>query len=203
MKDSSRTTNPQVETNRTWYTRQGLWSLFLMCAFPLHLWTLILAFRDISWLTERTNAWDAIGVASYGMVFAFVESLLLFMAAVVLGFLVSTRWSSDHRIALLVVLLLILCLWAVLSQLFFLTGASVPGALIAGLARISHPLRMLYILALLLVLPTLLLPALFVLRSEKALPFIRAAVERLSLLAVFYLFFDVVGLVIVIVRNLG
>ena len=60
------------------YTRQGLWSLFLMCAFPLHAWTLILAFRDISWLTDRTNAWDAVGVTSYGLVFAFVESMVLF-----------------------------------------------------------------------------------------------------------------------------
>ena len=55
------------------YTRQGLWTLFLMCALPLHIWTLILAFRDLPWLTDRTNAWDAFGVMSYGLIFALVE----------------------------------------------------------------------------------------------------------------------------------
>ena len=67
------------------YSRQGLWSLFLTCAFPLHFWTLILVFRDISWLTDRTNAWDAIGVASYGMIFAFTESVVIFLVAALLG----------------------------------------------------------------------------------------------------------------------
>jgi len=44
--------------------------LFLISAFPLHVWTLLLAFRDFSWLTERTNLWDAIGVLSYGLIYA-------------------------------------------------------------------------------------------------------------------------------------
>jgi hypothetical protein len=185
-----------------WYSKQGLWSLFLMCAFPLHLWTLILAFRDISWISERTNPWDAIGVASYGLVFAFFESLLLFAVALALGFLVSRRWSSDRRIAVLIVLVLILCLWAMLSQLFFLLGVSIPGSLLGGLAAADHPLRVLYALAALLVAPTILIPALLVLRSDRALRFVHAVVDRLAILAVFYLFFDVVSLMLVLMRNI-
>src|SRR5512143_2388513 len=75
------------------YSRQGLWSLFLMCALPLHAWTLILAFRDLSWLTDRTNAWDAVGVLSYGLLFALVESVLLFGMVVLLGLIVPRRWE--------------------------------------------------------------------------------------------------------------
>jgi hypothetical protein len=45
------------------------------------------------------------------------------------------------------------------------------------------------------------LPAYLVLRSDKVLKGMQAFFERLSLLTMFYLFFDVVGLVIVIVRN--
>ena len=75
------------------YSRQGLWFLFLISAFPIHFWTLILVFRDISWLTERTNAWDAIGVASYGMVFAFVESVVIFLVLALLGLLTPKQWE--------------------------------------------------------------------------------------------------------------
>ncbi len=185
------------------YSKQGLWSLFLMCAFPLHFWTLILVFRDIQWMTERTNFWDALGVASYAMVFAFLESLLLFLILTLLGFLVPTRWTRETRIALLSVLYLILSVWAMLSQLYFLTAVQTPGWFISLMVQIGHPVRILYLLALILVTPTLALPAWFALRSERFLKSVNGLVERLSLLSGLYLFFDVVGLIIVIIRNLA
>jgi hypothetical protein len=174
-----------------------------MCAFPFHLWTLILGFRDIGWLTERTDAWDAVGVVSYGLVFAFFESLLFFAAVLLLGFLLPRRWDAGRRLSLLFVLVLVLCAWAILSQLFFLTGASLPGFLLTSLAGASHPLRLIYLLALLLVTPTVALPALFVLRSGRAVPILRAVIERLSVLSAFYLFFDVIGLVVIVIRNVA
>ncbi len=185
------------------YSKQGLWSLFLMCAFPLHFWTLILVFRDIQWMTERTNFWDALGVASYAMVFAFLESLLLFLILTLLGFLVPTQWTRETRIALLTVLFLILSVWAMLSQLYFLAAVQTPGWFIFLMARTGHPVRILYALALILVTPTLALPAWFALRSEKFLKSVNSLIERLSLLSGLYLFFDVVGLIIVIIRNLA
>lgn len=185
------------------YSKQGLWSLFLMCAFPLHFWTLILVFRDIQWMTERTNFWDALGVASYAMAFAFLESLLLFLILTLLGFLVPTQWTRETRIALLTVLFLILSVWAMLSQLYFLAAVQTPGWFIFLMARTGHPVRILYALALILVTPTLALPAWFALRSEKFLKSVNSLIERLSLLSGLYLFFDVVGLIIVIIRNLA
>jgi hypothetical protein len=59
-----------------------------------------------------------------------------------------------------------------------------------------------YLLAFLIVLPSVLVPALWVARSDKALGTLRELIDRLSLLASFYLFFDLVGIVIVIIRNI-
>ena len=185
------------------YSRQGLWSLFLMCAFPLHAWALLLAFRDLSWLTERTNAWDAIGVGAYGLVFAFIESVVIFLVIVLLGFLVSRRWDEERRIALLSVLALVLALWAIIGQLFFMLAVSVPGGVIGFMAGTAHPLRLLYAAALALVAPTVLVPTLLVLRSGRASQLIRGLIERVSLLTMFYLLFDVIGLVIVLIRNIS
>src|SRR3972149_6026554 len=53
------------------YSKKGLWTLFLMCAFPLHVWAFILSFMDFSWVAERTNTWDALGVISYGFSLSF------------------------------------------------------------------------------------------------------------------------------------
>src|SRR4026207_921538 len=97
------------------YTRGGLWSLFLMCALPLHAWTLILAFRDLAWLTDRTNSWDAIGVLSYGLLFALVESVILFLLVACLGLLLPRNWEPQRRTALLGIFALVLSLWAMAS----------------------------------------------------------------------------------------
>ena len=183
------------------YSRQGLWSLFLICAFPLHLWTIILAFRDFSWVSERTNSWDAVGVLSYGLVFAFIESSAVFLVTMLLGFLVSKKWEEKRRNALLGSLVLITSLWAMASYLFFMLNVSVSGNIIGFLVNLAHPLRFLYAVGLVLVGLTVALPTYFVLRSEKFFKGVQGFFERLSLLTMFYLFFDFVGLIIVIVRN--
>jgi hypothetical protein len=183
------------------YSKQGLWSLFLICAFPLHLWTIILAFRDFSWVSERTNSWDAVGVLSYGLIFAFIESALFFLVTILLGFLISKKWEEDRRNALLGNLALITSIWAMVSYLYFILQVSIPGQVVDFFVNLGHPLRFLYAVSLVLVGITVALPTYFILRSEKFLHFVRAAFERLSLLTMFYLFFDIVGLVIVIIRN--
>ncbi len=184
------------------YTRQTLWALFLMCALPLHIWTLLLAFRDISWLTDRTNAWDAIGVVAYGLVFAFVESVALFAVVALLGYLVPNRWGTRRRVALLTVMVWVISIWAMLDQLYFLVGGGMPGWLIDSFVRSGHPARVFYAVLLAVLGVSVLVPALLVVRSERAAKVVWAVIDRLSILMMFYLVLDAIGLVIVIIRNL-
>jgi hypothetical protein len=173
-----------------------------VCALPLHAWTLLLAFRDISWLTDRTNSWDAIGVLCYGLLFALVESLLLFLVIALLGLLLPSRWEPERRIGMLSVVVLILCLWAMLGQLFFLLNVQVPAGIIAFLVGWQHPLWIIYSVVPAIVGATFLLPILAILRSERNRRFLAALIDRLGLLAMFYLLFDVAALVTVVIRNL-
>lgn len=184
------------------YSKQGLWSLFLISAFPLHIWTFFLALRDFSWVSERTNSWDAIGVISYGLLFALIESVAVFLVVVLLGFLVSKKWDESRRNTLLGMLVLITSLWAMFGYLFFLIPMSVPGETIQYLASSEHPLRLMYIFSLIMVSLTVLPPVYFILHSDKFLQAVQGLFERLALLTLFYLFFDVVGIVIVVIRNL-
>jgi len=185
------------------YSRQGLWFLFLTCAFPLHFWTLILVFRDVSWLTERTNVWDAIGVAAYAMIFAFTESVVIFLIIVLLGFLTPKRWQVEKRVAFLSLLILITAIWGMIAQLLFLWNIFLPPPAIQFLRSSSHPLRIMYAVCLIVVTATVLLSAYAFLRSNKAVKIMQDLMERLSLLTMFYLFFDLLALMIVIIRNIG
>lgn len=184
------------------YTKQGLWSLFLMCAFPLHLWTLILVFQDVSWVTERTNSWDAIGVASYGMLFALVESILVFILFALIGFVTPKQWNADKRIAFLSMVYLLLAAWGILAQLVFLWDVQLPSSTMQFLSGSGHPLRWLYAGTLAIVIPTIILPVYFFLRTDKPFKFMQEVIDRLSLLTMLYLFFDVLGLIVVVIRNI-
>lgn len=183
------------------YTKQGLWSLFLVCAFPLHVWTFILAFRDFSWVTERTNVWDAVGVMSYGLVFAFIESVVIFLIAVFLGFLVSKAWSENQRVAVMGHLALTASLWAIVTSLFFLIPITLSPSTIGFLVNLAHPLRFLYGVSLALVGLTVFVPTILILRSQSFFRAVQGLFDRLSMLTGLYLFFDLIGLGIVIFRN--
>lgn len=183
------------------YSRQGFLSLFLTCAFPLHFWALLMAFRDISWLTERTNLWDAIGVVSYGLLFAFVESVMIFLVLALVGLMMPSQWSSDRRVTFLALLILLLSLWGMISQLLFLWNVFLPASVIQLLRNSGHALRILYTASLAIVIPTILLPVYLFVRSNRSVTVMKDLMERFSLLTMLYLFLDAVGIVIVIIRN--
>ena len=172
-----------------------------MCAFPLHVWALLLSFRDVSWLSARTNLSDAIGVISYGMVFAFVETIFVFLIALLLGMFISSKWESQKRIALLGSLAIVTALWSIFSQLYFMLGWSFPSALIDFLVRSRHPARIFYPILIALVGSSVIYPAYAILRSEKAYAVVRDLMERISLLTTVYLIIDVMAFCVVIFRN--
>lgn len=185
------------------YSARGLWSLFLICAFPLHLWTLIMVFRDLSWVAERTNAWDAVGLAAYGMIFALAETIFVFVIVAFLGFFTPGSWTQERRIGFLSLLVLILSLWAMFSQLYFLWNLSLPHAVLQFLRTSGHPFRFIYAGTFVIVFLTVLLPVYFFIKSNKGITIMQDLVERFASVATFYLVFDLLGLLIVVFRNVS
>ena len=153
-------------------------------------------------MAERTDMWDAIGVASYGLVLAFIESVIFFAAITLLGLLVPTTWQENRRVALLSVLALLTTLWAIDGQAYFIWGSYLPEQVLRYIATSEHPLRLLYAAILAMVVPTILIPVYLVLNSDRFLNLVQGLIERISLLTVFYLFFDLLGLIVIIVRNI-
>ncbi len=185
------------------FLKTGLWQLFVATAFPLHVWAIVLILMDLSWVAERTNYWDAIGVASYGLMFALFESLVFFVILVLIGFVLPRKWKEIKCIALLGTLLVVTALWAIIGQLYFLLDLSFPVSLILFLAGQEHPLWILYGGLFLIVAPTVTFAAFAATYSEKYQIVFLALLDRLSPLMGLYIFLDIIGIVIVIIRNLG
>jgi hypothetical protein len=95
-----------------------------------------------------------------------------------------------------------LSLWAIISQWFFLAEMRLPDAVIGFLVASGHPLWFIYG-ALLIVIPASFAWPLWALwRPGRGLKFIGAMIDRLGLLATFYLLFDVLAIIVVVIRNL-
>lgn len=172
-----------------------------MTALPLHIWTFILAFRDFDWISARTNSWDAVGVVAYGSIAAIIESFIIFITIALLGFLVSAKWEEKRRISLMSALIIVLSLWSIFNQSYFLNAWPLPTWLVSLSIQIGRPLVALYILAILMTTVSFVFPTYLILRSNKAMNFFQEGIERLSLLMTLYLVFDGVALIIVVIRN--
>ena len=100
------------------------------------------------------------------------------------------------------ILFLITAAWGMISQLLFIWNVELPPPAMQFLARSVHPLWWLYAGGLAVVLLTVLLPVHLFFQSNKLSLLIQEFTERLSVLTIFYLLFDLAGLVIVIIRNI-
>jgi hypothetical protein len=183
------------------FSRQGLWNLFLVVAFPIHVWAFFMYFEDFAWIAQRTNAWDAAGVGAYALMVAFVESLVVFASAIAFSFLLPGRWTEARRNVLLGWLVWVTAIWGILGQLYFLAGARAPSWVYNFFYGQSHPARIAYGILLLLAVFTVLLPVYGVVKSEKFRRVSQTIFERVALLMMLYLVLDFLGLVMVIIRN--
>jgi len=183
------------------FTRKGLFQLFMVCAFPIHVWAIIMAFRDFSWVAERTNTWDAVGLFSYAVVFALVETLGVFLIMFLIGLFMPNGWDAEKRLALLGTLFLTLAVWAVLGQVYSMNGYSLPQWIVDFLVRSSHPFRFIWGGVFLSVGISVAVPVIFILRLEKGKKAVIEIFDRITMLSSLYILFDIAGIVVLVMRN--
>lgn len=184
------------------YTPESLFKLFMVCAFPLHAWTLLMAFRDFAWVALRTYTWDAIGLVSYSLVFTLLETMAAFLLVLLVGFLVPLRWDLDKRLAMLGTLFLVVASWSIASKIYTAFDSPVPIWLLDFMRADGHILRILWGIAGMLVIVSAVIPAAVLLKRASATKAVHSVFEKLVVLSSFYVFLDLIGIVIIIIRNL-
>ena len=186
---------------RSLYTKGDLLKLFLVCAFLQHAWALFLSFRDFDWVAERTNQWDAIGNIAYASLISLADTIYLFLYILLFSLLVHKIFSVKTRLAIMSIIALLVSSWFIFEQTFHLIGGKLPQPILDFLINSSHPYRILVGVILIIVIASFILPIYFILRSEKFTNATISFLERISLLSGLYLFIDVIGIGIIIYRN--
>jgi hypothetical protein len=177
-------------------------NLFLIVGLPIHFWALLIWFRDIDTLIERTNLFDAIGVGGYTLVYALLESLLIFFVFLGIGFLIPRKVDEEKALLTSSLIYLILVGWVILEQVRYLDFFSEENLLISALRDIDTIFSPLGALIFSLFLASLILPAIMLHRSIKFYAIFKSLIERFTILAMVLIFLDFVGVFTVIFRNL-
>jgi hypothetical protein len=167
---------------------RDLFLSFGAIAFPVHFWAIIFIL-DIfpAWLL-RFSIWDLSGAIGYALVDALLESFLLWMGLVVISYILPRKWFANKFVALSSALVWSLTAWAVLIQFFyqsFLHWGLIQ--VLPGLLLVAFSFCLVYWL---------------VQRYEGLGSWIKRLAQGLAILAYFYVIFDLLGLVLVILRNL-
>jgi hypothetical protein len=195
-----------IQTLKQRFSRQQLFSFFLICAFPFHLWKIIMLIRDAGWITERSGTGSIIGVASLSMIYALVESLLFFLLLLILGLVIPWKWNSKRVFAILGFIALWIPIWDMASQAYRAADMANPGFFVSWLFATQHPLRYAYPLLALVGLAVIALTAAGIWLTSfnhKFQQHIRNFLERIAILSALYLVLDLVSVVVVVIRIIG
>lgn len=166
---------------------QDLLRLLVACALPAHVWTYLNAFADISSLRLFMSPADLVGFAGYTLTFLLVETIVVFLVLLGIWLLVRKRLPCE--------------VFAPIAGLVLIEYVTYLAFLYNVLPRNSfgeHLVTPSLIALLSLVVATML----FVPRSSKVLAIVNAGIERLEVLVSGYLMIDIIGLAVVIIRNL-
>jgi hypothetical protein len=182
-------------------SKADLVKLFLTVSFPIQAWSIFLVIRDADWVIERTNISDWIGYASYSLVYALGESIIVFIIFLLFSFLTFKDWKGDRLVSQLGTLAFVVSTWTILNQVFFLINPPPREWLVLFIYyRIGFKIAP-YVFAALVTI-SVVVPMFLIHRYDKVDRAISNIFERLTLLTILYLVLDAAGLIVVLVRNL-
>jgi hypothetical protein len=150
----------------------------------MHVWTIINMFKDVPSWAIYMKYWELISSVAYTLAFTLFETVLVFTPVFLIGLLIPRRWMSDKYIPLMSVFLIEAAIMAVGLQYF--TKYDLP----------EKKLLLAYVVV-------ILLSAFIALKFTRIKVVLEKISARLVLLSLIYITFDVLGLLIVIVRNLS
>lgn len=168
--------------------RDIIWT-FAACCFPIHAWSILNVLRNVpSWqLMMSTREW--IGVAAYIQAFALLESIIVLFVFLLFGAVLPARWFRNRFVAQSSIAIFVTSGWALALHFNY------------GLIRrpdVSTSLQWA-----ILYLASIAAACVLVRRYAKLAAWMSACAERLLVLSFFYVSIDILGIVIIVVRNLS
>ncbi|MGB1251184.1 MAG: hypothetical protein ACPG8W_11255 [Candidatus Promineifilaceae bacterium] len=157
--------------------------LFLLTAFPIHLWSYYNVMREFPAWLARLNPIDLIATIGFSQLMPFLESIIVFVPILIVVRWLPQRFEQAERIAMVFCFLMVSAAWSI----FFHWSVDVVRTWRLAFVGFGG-----------FYLVTLALPLAYLLRSKTAAVRIADVVERLNVLSAIYIAIDLVCILIVI-----
>jgi len=174
---------------------------FLIVGFPLHVWALLMVFRDLEFVSERTEMWDAVGYAGYTLMFTMVESLLLAVVVWGISLLFPRNWSNSRALSVSGSAFTVIAGASIIDMAFHaFNQPRISRQYLYGLENFT---TLTYALIAAAVVVGIAVSVLLILKTKWGEKAFVEIFDRIILLGYFYLLVDLAGIVIVILRNVS
>lgn len=168
-------------------SNQDLALVFSICAFPIYVWSIFNVLKEVpAWLL-RLSAWDLIGIIAYTQLFALLESVLVFVALIILGGVLPARLFRDKFVPQSSMAVLLTSSWVMLAHSY------------SGIFNPDRVKQLALWFALYLI--SLGLAYAAVQRYQKLQALLRAFGNRLMVLSSVYIAIGVLSAAVVVLRN--
>ena len=182
------------------FTFSYFWKIFLLVAFPIHVWDLLLILKDFQFVTERTEMWDGFGYAGYALLLALIESAIFAVIVWALSLLLPRKWSQIRSFTVIGSIYLVLGGASMVDQAAnAFNEVRISRMYLYGLENFPTQTYALIAGAIVLAWAALLL---LILKTKKGEGILNDLYERFILLSYLYLLLDIAGIVLVVIRNI-
>lgn len=157
-------------------------------AFVVHVWAFINILAILPVWVLRTSIWELAGAISYPLVEALLESSILWIGFVALSYLLPKKWLAVKFAVLSSALAWLLCLWVIFFHYQYeriLEWGSTQ--ILLGVLLVIFSFEGLHWL---------------IQRYERFEKILKRLVRAIAILTYCYVLFDLLGLVVIVVRNI-
>ena len=177
-------------------TKRNKLLLFLVAAFPVHLWSII------SQLWQYGDGKGFFERGAYSLSFALFESFVVFLVLWVFSLFLPTKWGQERALALTGLVYWVIAFWGMAGQIYFMLNLAEGTFLYRAFGYVGRHAWPFFIAFILAILTSILLPAGFAYRSDKFTNATIAFFERIAILTGLYLILDLIGVLAIIARSL-
>ena len=175
-------------------TRPELVTLFLVSAFPLHVWAILMFLYELPSFMRRLDAWDILSIFAYTQAFALFESAVVWAAVVFTCLALPKNLFRVKFVPVGALFLLLSFLW--IAPVHF--QVTILDRLEWNMSAYNMVVLVWVIFYFVIVGGSIWMAF----RSARFESLVNSLVERLTVLSVLYVVVDVIGILIVIGRNL-
>ena len=170
-------------------TRNEFIALFIICTIPIHIWSIVNAFREVPAWIIKMSIWEVLGAFAYTQAFALFETISVVSLLVLIFFLLPRFFVGKQVVPIGMMIVLLVTIWLVILQLNVNWIADRKASALA-----------IWGVSLIVALSVLIL---LVRRSRRLQVFSQQALDRITVLAVLLLLIDLLSVLVVVVRNIA